>query len=148
MTAAPTEASALYARVMRVPAVVRYLVLGAFAAGVNFLSRFGWELIMPFAAAVVAAYATGMVVAFVLFRTFVFPESPTPVRRQIRNFVLVNILGLAQTWAIAVVLADRVLPALHWTFQPQAIAHAVAITAPTITSWFGHRYLTFAKHAD
>ena len=124
--------------------ILRYLALGGLAAAVNFGSRFAWNQIMPFGAAVACAYVTGMVVAFILFRAFVFPGSTTPVHAQVRNFVLVNMLGVAQIWIIALLLVDKLAPAIGWTFQTHAIGHAVAIAAPTVTSWFGHRYLTFA----
>jgi putative flippase GtrA len=57
--------------------VLLYLALGGTAASVNFGSRIAWNLIMPFPAAVLVAYATGGVVGFFLFRTFVFPGSTT-----------------------------------------------------------------------
>ena len=40
---------------------LRYLACGGFAAAVNWGSRFGWSLLLPFRLAVIAAYATGMV---------------------------------------------------------------------------------------
>lgn len=116
--------------------LARFLALGGLAAAVNWLSRFAWEPLLGFSLAVIAAYATGMVVAFLLFRAFVFPASPTPMSRQVRFFVLVNLAGVAQVWLVANGLATLVHPAL---------AHAVAIVVPTITSWFGHRALTFAR---
>ena len=94
------------------PRILRYLAAGGFAAAVNWGSRFAWNLVMPFTAAVAAAYLTGMVVAFVLFRLLVFPGSPTPLGMQIRNFALVNAVGLVLTWTLAVALGDHVLPAL------------------------------------
>ena len=115
---------------------VRFLALGGLAAGVNWLSRFAWEPLLGFSAAVVAAYATGMLVAFLLFRAFVFPASPTPIARQVKFFVLVNLLGVAQVWLFANGLARILHPAL---------AHAIGIAVPTLTSWFGHRALTFAR---
>lgn len=125
--------------------VLRYLALGGLAAGVNWGSRFGWNQIMPFAAAVIAAYVTGMVTAFVLFRAFVFPGSPVPLTRQIRNFVLVNMVGASLTWLLSIWLVEHLFPSIGFRFHPEAVGHALAIAAPTITSWFGHRYLTFAK---
>ena len=122
---------------------LRYLACGGFAAAVNWGSRFGWSLGLPFPLAVIAAYATGMLVAFVLFRRFVFAASGSGLAAQARNFVIVNLLGVAQTWVLAVLLVDKVLPALGWTFQPEACGHAIAIAAPVVSSWFGHRYFTF-----
>ena len=129
---------------------VRYLLFGGMAAGVNWGSRFGWSLVLPFHFAVVAAYATGMAFAFVTFRRFVFDSGDAAVGGQLRNFIIVNLLGMAQTWILAVLMVDKVLPAIGWTFQPEACGHAAAIAAPTLTSWFGHRYFTFrtAKAAD
>jgi putative flippase GtrA len=79
----------------RVPRFVRFLACGGFAAAVNWASRFAWNTIMPFSLAVLAAYATGMVVAFVLFREFVFDRGSTGTSEQVRNFVMVNIVGMA-----------------------------------------------------
>ena len=122
---------------------LRYLLFGAMAAGLNWGSRFGWSLLLPFRFAVVAAYATGMVFAFLTFRCFVFNDSGASVGGQVRNFVIVNLLGMAQTWVLALALVDHVLPAVGWRFHPEACGHAVAVGAPAVTSWFGHRYFTF-----
>lgn len=123
--------------------VLKFLLLGGCAAGVNWLSRFAWDLALPFWAAVIAAYVTGMVVAFVLFRTFVFPGAATPMRTQVRNFVLVNLMGITLTWLLSLFFVEWLFPAVGFGFYPEAIGHGLAIAAPTATSWFGHRYLTF-----
>ncbi|HEY4031005.1 MAG TPA: GtrA family protein [Caulobacteraceae bacterium] len=135
--APPSDAASETRRAMR------YLLFGAMAAGINWGSRFGWSLLLPFQFAVIAAYATGMVFAFVTFRCFVFDASGAGVGGQARNFVIVNLLGAAQTWILAMVMVDKILPAIGWRFQPEACGHAVAIAAPVVTSWFGHRYFTF-----
>jgi putative flippase GtrA len=127
---------------------LRFLALGGIAAGCNWLSRFGWSLILPFEVAVVTAYATGMVVAFLLFRRFVFPASPLPVRIQVRNFVLVNMVGISLTWIVATALVRVIFPMLGFTFHAEAIGHAIAIAAPTAASWVGHKRFTFAQKAD
>ena len=125
---------------------LRFLALGGVAAGCNWLSRFAWSLVLPFEAAVVTAYMTGMVVAFVLFRRFVFPTSPLPMRIQVRNFVLVNLVGVSLTWIVATTLVRWLFPLVGFTFHAEAIGHAVAIAAPTFASWLGHRHFTFAEH--
>lgn len=122
---------------------VRYLACGACSAAVNWGSRFGWSLVLPFRLAVIAAYATGMLVAFLLFRRFVFEPAGSRLATQVRNFVIVNLLGVTQTWILAVFLVDKVLPAIGWTFQPEAFGHAAGLAAPVVSSWFGHRYFTF-----
>ena len=98
---------------------------------------------MPFSLAVLAAYGTGMVVAFLLFREFVFERSSTDTSEQVRNFIIVNIVGMAATWALANLLVYWALPAAGVTNHVEAIGHGIAILAPVVTSWFGHRFLTF-----
>lgn len=125
-----------------------FLAIGGFAAGVNWLSRFGYERAMPFSVAVIAAYATGMVVAFVLFQRFVFPGSPQPVRQQALRFCLVNLAGMAQTWAVAMLLAGWLFPRIGMSFHPEAIGHGIAIATPVASSWFAHRHFTFGGHRN
>lgn len=126
---------------------LRFLALGGLAAGVNFSSRFAWSLVAPFEVAVLLAYATGMVTAFLLFRAFVFPTSPVPVGVQMRNFVLVNLVGAALTWITAMLLSRFAFPAVGFRFHAEAVAHAFAIAVPVLTSWIGHRRFTFAHPA-
>lgn len=125
-----------------------FLVIGGLAAGVNWLSRFAYERAMPFSVAVIAAYATGMVVAFVLFQRFVFPGSPQPRRQQALRFCLVNLAGMAQTWAVAMLLVEWLFPRTGMTFHPEAIGHGLAIAAPVASSWYAHRHFTFSGHRD
>ena len=127
----------------RLPRFLRFLACGGFAAAVNWASRFAWNMIMPFSLAVLAAYVTGMVVAFILFREFVFERSSTDTSEQVRNFVIVNILGMAATWALANLLVYWALPSAGVTRHVEAIGHGIAIFAPVVPSWFGHRFLTF-----
>lgn len=121
-----------------------FIALGGCAAAVNWLSRFPLERVMPFAAAVVAAYMIGMVIAFTLFNRFVFPATPRPIADQIKFFVLVNIAGIAQVWAVSMGLVYWLFPALGVAGAlAEPLGHAIAIGVPTISSYFGHKFLTF-----
>jgi len=122
---------------------LRFLLCGGFAAGVNWSSRFLWSQLLPFGWAVIAAYCTGMVVAFLLFRALVFPESQTPIRIQTANFVLVNLVGMASTYLVARLLVEWLFPMIGMTFHPEPIGHGFAILVPVATSWIGHKHLTF-----
>lgn len=128
---------------VRILVITKFLLMGGLAAGINWVSRFGWQLIMPFAAAVGAAYATGMVAAFFLFRCFVFPDSVVPIHVQTRNFLLVNLVGFSMTWTLSILIVGFLFPRIGMTFYPAAVGRRIAIAAPTVTSWFGHRHLTF-----
>ncbi len=120
-----------------------FLATGGVAAVVNFGSRLVYNQWMGFSPAVVLAYMTGMVTAFVLARAFVFKGSSQPVHRSALFFTLVNVAAVLQTWAISVVLAEWALPRLGVTHSVREIAHAVGIVVPVFSSYLGHRYWTF-----
>jgi len=122
----------------------RFVALGGCAAAANWLSRFPLEGFMSFSAAVVVAYMVGMAIAFVLFNRYVFPASPRPLAQQIKFFVLVNVAGIFQVWVVSLALADRLFPAIGFTGPlAEPLAHGVAIGVPTLSSYFGHKFLTF-----
>jgi len=124
----------------------RFLALGGGAALVNWTSRFFLERALAFPAAVAVAYLIGMAMAFMLYRRFVFPESSQPLPRQVRLFVMINIAAIAQVWAAAMALVYYVFPSLG-VVGPLAepLGHGIAIGVPTISSYFGHRFLTFRQ---
>lgn len=123
---------------------VRFLALGGCAAAINWLSRFPLEQVAPFPIAVGIAYMVGMAAAFTLFSRFVFPSSPQPLERQVKFFVLVNMVGIAQVWAVSMMLVYKAFPNIGFVGPlAESVGHGIAIGVPTITSYFGHRFLTF-----
>ena len=121
-----------------------FLVASGIAAGVNFASRFAFDVFAPYAVAIVLAYGVVMATAFVLNRRFVFTDAGRPLHHQAGWFVAVNVAAVLQTLAVSLLLARWVLPAIGWTWEPEAVAHAVGIAVPAVTSYFGHRHLSFA----
>src|SRR5215475_3708102 len=122
----------------------RFLAFGGCAAAANWLARFPLERFMSFPLAVIVAYIVGMSVAFTLFNRYVFPVSSRPVADQIKLFILVNLAGIVQVWGVSVALVYHVFPALDLTgplLEP--VAHLIAIGVPTVSSYFGHKFLTF-----
>lgn len=120
-----------------------FLVTGGTAAAVNFLSRILYNQWMSFSVAIVLAYVTGMITAFVLARMFVFTDSQQPVHHSAMFFVLVNLVAAAQTWLISLGLANYVLPALGVDNFRHEIAHAVGVAVPVFTSYIGHKRWSF-----
>lgn len=123
--------------------IVGYLLSGGVAALVNYSSRFMFSTWFPFEVAVTAAYAMGMLTGFLLMRRFAFRPSSQTLQRQVLGYCLVNGLAVLQTLVVSSVLARLVLPALDVPGDHEAIAHAAGVAVPVITSYFGHRYLTF-----
>jgi putative flippase GtrA len=120
-----------------------FLLTGGFAAAVNFGSRILYNKAMSFSAAVVCAYITGMITAFVLNKLFVFRDSRQAVHHAAGYFVLVNLVAVAQTWAISMLLLHWVLPWLGVNAYAREIAHAGGVVVPVFTSYLGHKHLSF-----
>lgn len=120
-----------------------FLLTGGTAAAVNFGSRIIYNQWVGFSTAVILAYLTGMVTAFVLAKLLVFKGSEQSVHRSIMFFVLVNVLAVLQTWGISLVLAFHVLPALGVQRFVDEIAHAVGVAVPVFSSYWGHKRWSF-----
>ncbi|MFM7670099.1 MAG: GtrA family protein [Betaproteobacteria bacterium] len=119
-----------------------FLLTGGVAAGVNFGSRIVYNRWLDFSSAVVLAYLTGMVTAFILARRFVFTQGSQSVQRSALFFVMVNGVAVLQTWAISMALYF-LLPMAGVTRWVPEIAHAVGIVVPVFTSYIGHKRFSF-----
>lgn len=98
---------------------------------------------LDFSSAVILAYITGMVTAFVLAKLFVFKKSKQSIRRSAAFFVLVNLVAILQTWAVSMGLAYYLLPYMGVKFFVKEIAHAVGVAIPVFTSYIGHKRWSF-----
>ena len=120
-----------------------FLITGGLAACVNFGSRIVYNQWLGFSFAVVLAYLTGMITAFLLARLFVFTDSGQSVQRSVFWFALVNLVAVLQTWAISMLLAYVLLPRAGVSRFAPEIAHAVGVIVPVFTSYLGHKHWTF-----
>jgi putative flippase GtrA len=125
-----------------------FIVAGGIAAIANFLSRMVFNLFIGYAMSIILAYLVGMVTAFLINRHAVFAPSGKSMRVEAVWFTLVNILAVAQTLIISLVLVNVVFPELGMQTHPREIAHAIGIIVPVITSYFGHRHWTFGNRGQ
>ncbi|KAA3646883.1 MAG: GtrA family protein [Proteobacteria bacterium] len=125
---------------------ILFLFTGGIAALVNFGSRFLYSTVFSYPVAIIWAYITGMVVAFILFKIVVFKPAKHSVKKQIFYFIVVNLLAIAQTLIISLLLANNLFPMLNINFYPEALAHACGIAVPAITSFIGHSLFSFRQH--
>lgn len=126
----------------------RFLLVGGFAALVNFLSRIGYSQFLSYRWAVFIAYITGMITAYLLSRLFVFEQSGKHPAHELLHFSLVNLVAVIQVWLISVGLAEYFFPYINFNFYPEEIAHAISLVIPVISSYFGHKYYTFRQKQD
>ena len=122
---------------------ISFLFAGGLAALVNFSSRFLYNEFMNFGNAVILAYITGMLTAFVLTKLFVFDKSVHSTKKEFFYFTLVNIVAVIQTYIISVGCAEYLFPSINFIFYPDAVAHALGVIFPVFTSFFGHKYFSF-----
>ena len=120
-----------------------FLLTGGTAAAVNFGSRIIYSQWLGFSSAVIFAYITGMIVAYVLAKLFVFKKGQQTASRSITFFILVNGVAILQTWAISMALAYYLLPTLGITVFVREIAHATGVIFPVFTSYIGHKRRSF-----
>jgi len=124
---------------------ILFLVTGGTAALVNFGSRIVYNQWVPFSMAIVLAYLTGMVTAFVLARWLVFKRSEQSFARSAMLFCAVNVIAVVQTWLISMGLALYVLPYWGVTRFAAEISHAVGVLVPVFTSYLGHKHFSFRE---
>lgn len=123
-----------------------FLVAGGIAAAANVASRIAYSVFMPLAAAVVLAYVTGMVVAFLLNRRFVFEHAADDTARRAGRFAVVNALAVVQTLAVTVVGA-RLLRDAGAGAASETIAHVAGVVVPVFSSYVMHKRWTFSARA-
>lgn len=126
----------------------RFVVTGGIAAGVNILSRILLSPVMPYEAAIVAAYLFGMMTAYVLARLFVFEKSGRRVNSELLRFGLVNLIALAQVWLVSVGLDRWVFPMVGFRWHAETIAHVAGVASPVVTSYYGHKLFSFRTGTD
>lgn len=122
-----------------------FLLSGGVAAGLNLGSRFLFSQVFNFEVAVVLAFFVGLVSGFVLMRFFVFDGGGKPVVSQAGKYVAVNLFALLQTFLISLFFARWALPAVGITDNAEALGHLVGVLVPVVTSYFGHKFLTFRQ---
>jgi putative flippase GtrA len=122
---------------------LRFLLTGGAAAIVNVMSRIGFSHLMSFELAVLAAYAIGMVTAYILARQYVFLNSKQTVRRSFAAFALVNLAAVLQTWLVSIGIRGWLASILGTAALTDLVAHSFGVIVPVFTSYLGHKHLSF-----
>jgi putative flippase GtrA len=122
---------------------VKFLVAGGVAAAVNVVSRWAFDHVMGYTAAIVLGYLCGMITAFMLMKFFVFGVSRFSTGKEAIRFAVVNVAAIAQVWGISVLLAEWLFPAAGLLWHRYDVAHVIAVAVPVFTSYFGHKWFSF-----
>jgi putative flippase GtrA len=124
---------------------LNFLFVGGFAALINVISRIFYNYYMGFSEAIILAYLTGMITAFLLSKFYVFDKSKHSTLHEITYFTLVNIAAVIQTWIVSMLLYHYLLKWMDISLYKKEIAHMVGVAVPVFSSYMGHKYLTFRK---
>ena len=122
---------------------VLFLITGGIAALINITSRIGFSQVLRFELAVLAAYAIGMVTAYVLARRYVFLQAQQSVKRSFAAFALINLAAVLQTWLVSIGIRSWLFPIIGVAALVDLIAHSFGVVVPVVTSFFGHKYVSF-----
>ncbi|PKV14756.1 GtrA family protein [Xanthomonas prunicola] len=122
-----------------------FLIAGGTAAAVNFGSRILLSHWLHYVSAIIIAYCLGMLTAFSLNKLFVFEGSDKHIHKQILWFVLVNIAAAIQTLLISLAFARIIFPYLAIDFHTETLSHGIGVAVPVVTSYIGHKYLSFSQ---
>ena len=125
---------------------ILFLITGGLAALINIASRIGFSTVVRFELAVLLAYGVGMITAYLLARRFVFVDSRTSVRRSFAAFALVSLFAVLQTWLVSMGLRNWLLPLLGIVFFRDLLAHGIGVAVPVVSSYFGHKHISFKDH--
>jgi putative flippase GtrA len=138
--------AALLSRAQALPQSMRFLLAGGFAAGVNWLVRFPLSAVLSFEAAVAVAAVIGMAIGFTTYRLFVFTGSSRSLGRQLRDFVLINLVTMAAVTLAATLIRDVLLWVMP-LFYAEGFGHAVAIAFGAVLNYIAHGAVTFQRKA-
>lgn len=127
---------------------LRFLIVGGVAALVNVVSRYLLSFWLPYSGAILIAFCCGLTTAFLLSRSYVFPASNRSPAGQATWFLIVNLLALAQVWAVSVGLAEWLFPAVGIERFRYDLAHVIGVLTPAVTSYFAHKHVTFKEFRE
>jgi putative flippase GtrA len=122
---------------------IKFVAVGGFAALVNLGSRVVINGYTNYRWAVALAYLCGMITAFTLSKLLVFEKTGRSTHHEFLWFTLVNVFAAAQVWLISVGLAEYYFPWVGFAWKPELVAHFIGVSVPVITSYHGHKHLSF-----
>ncbi len=122
---------------------IRFLLVSGIAAAANIGSRIVFSFWLPYVPSIVLAFCVGLCSAFVLNRLFVFRETVNRLYLQVFWFTMVNFAAVLQTLAVSLLLARLAFPAFDFRWHADTVAHVFGVTAPILTSFIGHKRLSF-----
>lgn len=121
----------------------KFVAVSGIAAAANIGSRIVLGCWLAYVPSILIAFCVGLVTAFVLNRAFVFTAAANPLHHQVLWFIAVNLAAAVQTLGVSLLLARWLFPSLGMHWHVETASHVAGVLTPVVTSYLGHRYLTF-----
>lgn len=135
---------------------LRFAIVGMIGAVVDFgtMNLLTVVLFMQFIPASIISFAAAVVSNFLWNRFWTYPDSRSKsVSRQIVQFIIISMIGLAIRWPLLTWLEtvlignlDKILPK-NFLFSPRFIGHnialAIAVLVVMLWNFFANRYWTY-----
>lgn len=122
-----------------------FLFVGATAAALHWLARYVISIWLAFPLAVALAYFVGIAVGFELNRKYVFPSSSRPVQKQVRDFVIVNLMFFPIVWGASILIRQFLL-GIGGVLYVDGVAHGLAIAIPMFMSFLIYKFIAFGSN--
>ncbi len=119
-----------------------FIVVGGFAAAVNIGARVLFNLAVSYEVAIVLAFPVALSAAFILNKIYVF-RSTGDLTAQFVRFLAVNLVALAQVWAVSMILDRLLFPKIGLVWHTEFLAHVLGVLSPIVTSYVAHKRYTF-----
>lgn len=84
-----------------------------------------------------------MLTAYVIFKVWVFTSKKHNGLQQLSYYVVINLLGLAQTIVVSLIFFNYIFIDIGDILLRETISHILGLAAPIATSYIGHKYITF-----
>lgn len=124
----------------------KFVATSATSAGFNFSFRILFNYWLTYSQSIFAAYIISTTIAFILAKRFVFNNSTESTKKSAIKFIIVNIWGMFQTWAISLAMVNYILPTIGITHHTHEIGHFLGLSSLAISSFMGHKYFSFKTH--
>ncbi len=122
---------------------IRFLISGGISTLINLLARFCFSFFINYLAAIVVSYLIGMITSYIIFKLWVFQPQRHRALEQLSYYLLINLLGLAQTIVISLLFFHYIFTGIGDTMLRETLSHIIGLGVPIITSYIGHKHLTF-----
>lgn len=125
------------------------------AAAVNLIVGYllygvaGFDGVWGYPLSISVAFASGMAVSFVLNRRFTYVRSGRAVGHEMRDFILVSLVGLCLNtgiaWALFLAAEDALVGLLPARIMPEMAAHLTAVAITAVYSYLAHKWISFGS---